>query len=228
MKRELSKAEYTKAFNAIKLLKTVYEDMVFVSGRNVPITAVFDHIGSPGTNKIFRRSYFSHMVELLPVELAQSFMSIQACYEAFKNKCMYISTGDDYVTLTNGDKSYTVANRLSKEEADTIMLNLISWFFEYNDEEIAKLGDTAHYSGTTCEYSVIERLIRYETVTIREDENSDIGIILTAKCFPNIKKCGMIQINWLWHDGEEQFTTCISSAYPDNIIFRMVVETLRC
>ena len=53
MKRVLSKAEVKRTFEVIKLLKSVYADVVFISYASAPVNIIYDHLGNPDTDKIF-------------------------------------------------------------------------------------------------------------------------------------------------------------------------------
>lgn len=240
MKRLLSKSERKRTFDIIKLIKTTYEGNIFISNLSGNMSIVASKAISP-LNKIFETSYYTGVVERLIPELAQSLVSIDVLYNAFKAKAESVDVCDNnhiYLYSESGEEFF-VGERLSLHEHN---LNYAEAIHQFDDifnvldayESIDNMNNYGWYYDTKmCTSEEIVRLVNYETITVRSDNESDVGLILTAKCFPNIKKCEGIQLDWLYHEGEEMYSVLVTSQFMSAavfkpIVFHMMVKALRC
>ena len=235
MKRVLNKAEVKRTFEVIKLLKTVYADVVFISYASAPVNIIYDHLGNPDTDKIFKRSYFTNAVGQLLVELAGSTMSIVDAYNAFKKGADTIEIKPNkHIIVTSEDKEYMIGIKLDTPEHDKLLdegYGMLKPFYDKLGEINTDTGltpDGYKYDQLQCGPDIVTRLINYETVTLRSEVENDVGLILTCKCFPNIKKCDTFTVGWLYKDEDERFMCMVSSSFPNKIGFRMFIDALRC
>lgn len=212
----------------IKLIKTVYSERVFVSYATERMNFIAEPLQYESTNPIFRRSYFTFVVDRLIPELQSSIIDIPAIYNVSKLKIEGVEVDElsGGISLFDIDgKSHVVAARVKPDRYSEICTEVMSRMDPFY--ETLKMKGWIQ-SSVSCSSDIITRLIDYDTVTIRDDFNPDVAIILTAKCFPNIKKCQAITVDWASNDEDERFHTIVASQYMDGIVFRMQVEALKC
>ena len=233
MKTVLSKTEVRKAFDVIKLIKTVYTGKIFVSPYNMAQDIVYECVDNPKTNKIFNYGYFTHIEHMLPAQMCGTILDVMTCYEAFKNKCDIIEIkSNNIVELSNGDATYPIGMVLDKKVSLNYYMEgakrVLPFFETLSDIQAGDGSENTHYEEIECGAVTIGRLIGYETITIRCEEENDVGIILTCKCLPNIKKCEKINLGFMYKDDQEMVQTFVGAVYKDAIEYRMVLSTLRC
>lgn len=227
MRRVITKAEAKRTADIIKLVNTVYKEHVFISNASEPMNYMAEPLEYESTNKIFQRSYFVNIVPRVFPELEESIISMNDIYQALKMKLEAIDVVDNTIYLIDNEgHTYPVGIKITPDKYDQIsvkstMERMQPYYDALNSNEWT-------FSSVTCGRDVVDRLIDYQTVTIRDEEHDGVAVILTAKCFPNIKKCDAMQIDWLSKPDDERFYTMITSSFMDGILFRMLVETLKC
>ena len=218
----------------IRLLKTVYTGQIFVSNPNDAVNIAYDLNGSSLVNRIFKNSYFNGIPQMVLPELTQSIISVPDVYEALKNKADAVEVqknGQIVLTLEGTTDRWHVGEKVSDEENKKLVGEAFTMFEPFHDmlDAIGSgRGENWEYSSILCGSDIIERLINYETVTIRDPDVEDVGIILTSKCFPSIKKCDGIQAEFIYSSTSERFMTVMSSRFFNTVTYRMLVDTLKC
>ena len=237
MKRILEKTECNRTFDIIKLIKTTYTDNVFISNTS-GMSIVANETDTP-VNKIFSHSYYTGMVERMIPELAQSLVSVNVLYNAFKAKPESIEVYDNnhICIYSKSGEEFFIGERLDIAEHEERYRRVMQQFDDIFGI-LDKYGDNLnangwYYDTKMCTSEDIARLVNYETITIRSTTEEDIGLILTAKCFPNIKKCEAIQLDWLYNDENEMFDVLVTSQFLSKstfkpIVFHMLVKAVRC
>ena len=217
----------------VKLLKTVYGDQIYISRSDLEVDVTFDHLGFAKVNPIFKRSYFTGIAKSVLPELTQSVVSLTNLYDAFKNKANLVEILDNgHIRLSNDDQEWFVGEKVSDEEDEKMVGTCFERFAPfYNKLDAISEGSSGdwHIGRVNFTGSILERIVNYETVTVRDTLSQDIGIILTAKCFPNIKKVEAVCADFIYCDSSEKFMTVLSSGFFNGTVkFRMLVDTLRC
>lgn len=229
MKRVMGKTELKVLSDTLKLIKSAYPKVIYIT-RPEDNMVVFTN--STGVNPIFKYSHFTHVKDNIPVEMTSSLIDVEVLYNALKDKMESIEVRDNGSICAENSKGqvYIIGHKTTEVQTSNIMGMALEGFKVYYNI----ISSIDHLAYTIYEYKCtaenISRLVNYETVTFRPDPESSIGLILTCKCFPNIKKCRDIQIQWLCKDDEGKFYFIVSSSYMDNkpIGFVMVGEALRC
>lgn len=237
MKRVLSKGEANRTFDLIKLIKTVYTGNIFISKTGIDMDMIYDYSDNVA-NAIFRVSYFSHIVDKIMPELTGCITMVPTLYDAFHDgvETVEVASNGHIMFGNKAGEEHCVGLRVTDDVHDKYMGNM---FVNIKDlyELLTRDGDDGPeytYDNIDMPAEDILRLINYDTITVRNKTDSDIGIILTCKCFPNIKKCNGIDISWVYKDDEEMYKTMVKSQfmsdkYPSNpVVFTMIVDTLRC
>ena len=239
MKRALTKAERNRTFDIIKLIKTTYTDNIFISNI-MGSTSMVASMNVMKINKIFANSYYTGISERIIPELVQSIVSVEILYDAFKAKAESIEVCDNnHIRIySESGEEFFVGEHLDEHENNMYYGNILSGFDDvYNILDV--YGDHINadsdwkYDSKMCTSDELVRLVNYETITVRSDNEQDVGLIITAKCFPNIKKCEGIKIDWLYNNKQEMFTALVASQFMScdvfkPIVFHMMVKALRC
>ena len=229
MKRLLSKTEFKTLSDTIKLIKSAYPSVIYVS-RAEDGLALFTN--AKGVNPAFKYSHFTGMNKLLPPEMFESLIDVEVTYNAIKDKMDTIEVLENGTIIADvgNSKPYAIGHKASSIQTSNIMGMSLEGFKMYYS--ILSAEDNLDYDITEydCTEEDITRLINYETVTFRPEPESSLGLILTCKCFPNIKKCKGITIQWLSKSDEDRFYFIVYSKYMDKnqAGFVMTGEALRC
>lgn len=178
----------------------------------------------------FRNSIFKLQ---LPVELSNTVIMIDKTIEAIKDKVTIIDNRKDGVYLSGGktNKEFEIAKVL---EEPIINRELQKVYQFYDNYEIFNTGFENNPNVSTKKEiiveNLVERLLNYEVVTIRPDENGfdDFALIVTKKSFPNVKKMNSLSIEWSGNSESEIVTVYIISKFEPNILFLQALNTLRC
>ena len=229
MKRIVDKRDLKAMSETLKLIKSVYPKAIYVSSleNNLVTCANFE-----GVNPIFRASYFQRLVDTFIPELHDTIVDVSQLYDSIKNKMISVEVLDNgWISAEDekGDARY-IAHTVSDAIRGKAMGDTLNKFKPYFNIITAEdnLGHKIY------EYDVmpeeIARLVAYDTVTFRAEPESDIALILTCKCFPNIKKCGNITIQWFVKGDEGRLMFLVNSIYGVSkpVWFTMLGEALRC
>ena len=178
----------------------------------------------------FRNSIFKLQ---LPVELSNTAIMIDKTIEAIKDKVTIIDIRKDGVYLSGGktNKEFEIAKVL---EEPIINRELQKVYQFYDNYEIFNTGFENNPNVSTKKEimveNLVERLLNYEVVTIRPNENGfdDFALIVTKKSFPNVKKMNSLSIEWSGNSESEIVTEYIISKFEPNVLFIQALNTLRC
>lgn len=178
----------------------------------------------------FRNSIFKLQ---LPVELSNTVIMIDKTIEAIKDKVTIIDNRKDGVYLSGGktNKEFEIAKAL---EEPIINRELQKVYQFYDNYEIFNTSFENNPNVSTKKEiiveNLVERLLNYEVVTIRPDENGfdDFALIVTKKSFPNVKKMNSLSIEWSGNSESEIVTVYIISKFEPNVLFIQALNTLRC
>ena len=198
---------------------------------------IYDYSNNP-TNKIFTTSYFSHIVDKIMPELTGCVTTIPVLYDLFHDGIDTVEVKDNgHIMFGTKDGTEVCAGvKVTDTNHDQYIGNMFNRIKDLY-EMLTREGDDGpeyKYSNINMAPEDLARLVEYDTVTVRSDVDPDIAIILTCKCFPNIKKCNGVEIAWIYKGDEEMYKTMVASQfmadkYPVKpIVFKMIVDTLRC
>lgn len=178
----------------------------------------------------FRNSIFKLQ---LPVELSNTVIMIDKTIEAIKDKVTIIDIRKDGVYLSGGktNKEFEIAKVLEEPITNRELQKVYQFYDNY---EIFNTGFENNPNVSTKKEimveNLVERLLNYEVVTIRPDENGfdDFALIVTKKSFPNVKKMNSLSIEWSGNSESEIVTVYIISKFEPNVLFIQALNTLRC
>lgn len=211
----------------IKLVKTVYPTNCFYSQLGETTSTI---VGYPDSDPedVFRKSYFVFCGEsYFPSEWNNLHIDINNMIEAIKDKVTGWELDDKNLYFMNGKSGskFNIASiELDAEKAKDKVMGVV--FGQEGDFECKEYSRV--YGSDT-----FERLLDYQVLTLRPHENDlvdDVAVIVTRKCFPNIKKMNELSVTWKVREEEEIFDVVLHSFFLDKhpVQFFHFVKAVRC